>query len=158
MNSKVLALACAMAFAAVPSYGATAFTGTITATFAVKIVTPPASGDDVYCTLTADLIDTETVTPFTSISYTEVASGLVVATAAGTTVYCSVQIPYYWLLNNQAHDTFSLGYTVGYVSTNALTGLSILKQERQSSSSVLGKYAVPASGMDTHLGVHNVTL
>jgi hypothetical protein len=152
------AILCAFSLlAAAPAYSATAYTGTLSATFSIKLVTPPPSGANLICTLDTNIIDEKTSgTTVLSEIFTEISSS--VATISGSSASCTVLIPYSWLLNNAAGDKINISYSIGYINTSG--GVSSLTQlyRQTSSSTAIPAIPVPSMGWLIDLPTPSIVL
>jgi hypothetical protein len=148
------AVGCALLAVAVPSLAAaSAFSGTVQATFWIGLGTAVPTGYEVDCVLSLSVLDGAS-----GVSYEETA--FITATMAGTTPgsagYCTVAVPYEWQLANQATDQIQVSYTIEMVPTS-LSSASVLKF-RSTGSNFLGQIAVPGNKGSASLGPLSVRL
>jgi hypothetical protein len=116
----------------------TTYTGTLNVT--VDITIKSAGITNVSCTATASVIDNEMSSPTV---FTE--TDVVAATGSGTSMTCSLKIPYLWVLATGPSDTISTSYTV--TGTAVSGGLP----QRMASRDPLDVRSVPGNGAVTYL-------
>jgi hypothetical protein len=115
----------------------TTFTGSIVVNFTVTVSSAIASTTPIGCLAVASLVDTGTTNRIVEVGGTAVTRG------TGTTVACSVTIPYSWGLTSAATDTVSVSYSV--LSPAGFSTPAGEFPEREHSTP-LAKIKVPATG------------
>lgn len=119
----------------------TTFTGSIVVNFTVTIKSVIASTTQIGCVAGATLVD-NSITAIEEIATTAVTRG------SGSTVACSVTIPYSWGLATAAKDTVSVSYSVLSPINISTAAAEYPKREH---GTPLTKFTVPASGTTTTL-------
>jgi hypothetical protein len=117
----------------------TTFSGKFVANFTITVTSTIASTTKLACTFSASLLDTATGNVITE------SAGSAVARGSGTTVTCTVTLPYSWSLGSGSTDKVSLSWAIEApveftVSTEFPTRIS---------SQSLGTISVPANGTTT---------
>jgi hypothetical protein len=120
------------------------YTGTLKFEYTIKLDTPVASGQALYCEAAADVEDT-TGDEF----YEEEAAST--AKVSGTTATCTVNIPYSWGLADESADTIGLSYDLVIFPTSTTT-LDYYYAVREHTSG-LPALKVPTSGATTVIPV-----
>ena len=126
-----------------PPVTKTTFTGSIVMNFTITVSTAFASTAPIACIGEAGLQDTGSTTNIFEVAGTTVTRG------SGTTVTCSVTIPYSWALASAATDKLRLSYSV--IAPVAFTQTTAFPNRRGSQS--LAIMAVPVSGTTTTVAV-----
>lgn len=156
------AVCCAVTIAAIgapPAQAATPYLGTVQATFWIGLATPVPSGYDIQCQLIASTEDFTVGTSVIGGTFTD--SAVVVATMSGTTSgssgYCTVSLPYEWLLSNQATDTMSISYIISMLPSSGTTGSGSVTY-RSTSGTAAASVAVPGERGVVTVGPISITL
>jgi hypothetical protein len=121
----------------------TTFTGSIVVNFTVTVSSAIASTTQIGCVVGATFVDNST-TAIEEIATTAVPRG------SGSTVACSVTIPYSWGLATAAKDTVNVSYSVLSPINITTPAAEFPKREH---ATPLTKFTVPASGTTTTLTV-----
>jgi len=129
---------------AAPPPAKTIFTGSIVVNFTVTVSSAIASTVPIGCVAGASLIDTGATNIIEDIAGTAVTRG------TGTTVVCSVTIPYSWGLASAATDMVNVSYSVLSPAGFSTPAGEFPSREH---STPLAKFKVPASGTTTTLTV-----
>ena len=119
----------------------TTFAGTIVVNFTVTISSAIASTTQIGCLAGATVVDNST-TAIVEIATTAVTRG------SGSTVACSVTIPYSWGLVTPAKDTVSVSYSIISPVNVATPAAEFPTREH---GTPLSKFTVPATGTTTTL-------
>jgi hypothetical protein len=124
---------------AAPPPAKTTFTGSVVMNFTITVSTVFASTAPIACLGEVGLQDAGSTTSIFEIA------GSTVTRGSGTTVTCSVTIPYSWSLASAATDKIRLSYSV--IAPIAFTQTTAFPNRR--GSQLLGTIAVPVSGTVT---------
>jgi len=124
---------------AAPPPAKTIFTGSIVMNFTITVSTVFASTAPIACIAEVGLQDSGSTTSIEEIA------GSTVTRGTGTTVTCSVTIPYSWSLASAGTDKVRLAYSV--LAPLALTQTTTFPNRR--GSQTIGTIAVPISGTTT---------
>jgi hypothetical protein len=124
---------------AAPPPAKTTFTGSIVMNFTITVSTAFASTTPIACIGEAGLQDAGSTTSIQELGGTTVTRG------TGTTVNCSVTIPYSWNLASAGTDKIRLAYSV--IAPIDFTQTAAFPNRR--GSQLLGTIAVPISGTTT---------
>ena len=115
----------------------TTYSGTIVVNFTITVSSVIASTSEIACVAGASLLDTGTTNVIVD------GAGSAVTRGTGTTVTCSVTIPYSWKLASATTDKVNLSYSV--ISPVNFTTPFPFRRGSQS----LGSIKVPVSGTTT---------
>jgi len=124
---------------AAPPPAKTTFTGSVVMNFTITVSTVFASTTPIACIGEVQLQDSGSTTNILEIA------GSAVTRGTGTTVNCSVTIPYSWSLASASTDKIRLAYSV--IAPVALTQTAAFPNRQ--GSQLLGTIAVPISGTTT---------
>jgi hypothetical protein len=124
---------------AAPPPAKTTFTGSVVMNFTITVSTVFASTTPIACIGEVQLQDSGSTTNILEIA------GSTVTRGTGTTVNCSVTIPYSWSLASAGTDKIRLAYSV--TAPIAFTQTAAFPNRQGSQS--LGTIAVPVSGTTT---------
>jgi hypothetical protein len=119
------------------------YTGTLKFEYTIKLDTPVASGQALYCEASADVEDT------TGDEYYE-EEATVTAKVSGSTATCTVNIPYSWALADESADTIGLSYDLVILPTSTTTLEYYAVREHTSG---LPAIKVPTSGATTDITI-----
>lgn len=118
----------------------TTFTGKFVVNFTITVSSAIASTRQIGCAAGASLLDTGATNAIVEEAVTAVTRG------TGTTVTCSVTIPYSWKLASAGTDTVRLSYAIiSPVDFATPAGLF----PRRQASQLLASFKVPVSGTTT---------
>ena len=129
---------------AAPPPAKTTFTGTIVVNFTITVSSAIASTVPIGCVAGASFVDTATTNPITDLA------GSAVPRGTGTTVTCSVTIPYSWALASGPTDMVRVSYAVLSPAGFSTPAGEFPSREH---STPLTKFKVPANGATTTLTV-----
>ncbi len=119
------------------------FGGKFVATFTITVSSTIASTAKIGCNLTAELLDSGSGNTIIE------EAGNAVSRGTGTTVTCTVTLPYSWALASGSTDRVSLSYNV---QAPVEAAASAFYPNRLSSQS-LPSISVPANGTTTNLAI-----
>ena len=118
----------------------TTYTGTIVVNFTITVSSAIPATDQIGCVVGATVFDTATLNAIVDLAGTAITRG------TGTTLTCSVTVPYSWKLASGSTDSVSLGYSVtSPVDFSTPAG----EWPNRAGSHTIGTIKVPVSGTTT---------
>ena len=118
----------------------TTYTGTFVVNFTITVSSAIPSTDQIGCVAGATVLDVAAQNPIVDLAGTAVVRG------TGSTITCSVTVPYSWKLASPSSDTVNIGYSVvSPIDFSAPAG----QFPRRETTTTLVKIKVPASGTTT---------
>jgi hypothetical protein len=119
----------------------TKFTGKFVVNFTIKVNSTFSSTDLIGCIVGASVENIGTENPITEVAGSSVARG------TGTTVTCSVTIPYSWNLASASTDKVDLNYVI--LVPGAFVSTPTSAYPTRTADQLIGEIAVPTSGTTT---------
>jgi hypothetical protein len=145
-HMKLAALAVASSLALCGAAHAASFTGTITVSFSISLLSEIDPSTAIQCAVSVSVVSINTAVAPAGVANTVIEQGSVGATRTGNSATCAVAIPYLWN-NLQGSENATISYTVSTVGTT-VAALA------RTSGQTIAVIALPKNGTPTSFNVN----